>query len=237
MPFRHVSRVCAATLLLLPLSVQSADRPTPPDQAPAPAAPATDTDKALYAIGVLLARNLQPFALSPAEIARVEAGLTDGNSGKATVDLDSAMPLIQALEKQRQPVVLARQKELGKAYQDEAAAGKGATRTRSGVVITSVKAGTGANPAATDKVKVHYEGRLIDGTMFDSSIRRGEPATFPLNGVVPCWTEAVQQMKVGGSARIVCPSDLAYGDRGSPPRIPGGATLVFDIQLLDIVKP
>lgn len=235
MPFRHFPRVFAASLLLLPLTVQSADTPAPPDQAAAVAAP--DADKAVYAIGVLLARNLQSFALSPAEIARVQAGIADESSGKATVDLEGAMPLIQALEKERRPMVLARQKEQGKAYQDKAAAETGATRTRSGIVMTTVKAGTGASPSATDNVKVHYEGRLIDGTVFDSSIRRNEPATFPLNGVVPCWTEAVQQMKVGGNARIVCPSDLAYGDRGSPPRIPGGATLVFDIQLLDILKP
>jgi FKBP-type peptidyl-prolyl cis-trans isomerase FkpA len=83
---------------------------------------------------------------------------------------------------------------------------------------------------------VHYEGKLIDGTVFDSSIKRGEPATFPLSGVVPCWTEAVQRMKVGGKSRILCPSDVAYGDRGQPPSIPGGSTLDFTVELLEIVK-
>ena len=91
-------------------------------------------------------------------------------------------------------------------------------------------------PKATDRVKVHYKGTLIDGTVFDSSIDRNEPATFPLNGVIPCWTQGVQLMKVGGSARLVCPSELAYGDEGRPPRIKGGATLVFDLQLLSIEK-
>ena len=92
-------------------------------------------------------------------------------------------------------------------------------------------------PAATDQVKVHYEGRLIDGKVFDSSIKRGEPATFPLNGVIPCWTEGVQAMKVGGKAQLVCPADLAYGPNGHPPAIPPQSTLVFDVELLDIVKP
>jgi FKBP-type peptidyl-prolyl cis-trans isomerase len=85
-------------------------------------------------------------------------------------------------------------------------------------------------------VKVHYRGTLTDGTEFDSSIKRGQPATFPLNGVIKCWTEGVQEMKVGGKSRLVCPSSAAYGDRGSPPAIPPGATLVFEVELLEIGK-
>ena len=91
-------------------------------------------------------------------------------------------------------------------------------------------------PKATDTVKVHYHGTLTDGTVFDSSVKRGEPATFPLNQVIKCWTEAVQLIKVGGKSRLVCPSGIAYGDRGSPPVIKPGATLVFEVELLDIVK-
>src|SRR3954451_10445398 len=105
------------------------------------------------------------------------------------------------------------------------------------MVVKQTKEGTGAQPKATDQVKVHYEGRLIDGKVFDSSIQRGEPTTFPLNGVIPCWTEAVQLMKVGGKSKVVCPSELAYGERGAPPQIPPGSTLIFEVQLLDIVKP
>jgi FKBP-type peptidyl-prolyl cis-trans isomerase FkpA/FKBP-type peptidyl-prolyl cis-trans isomerase FklB len=96
--------------------------------------------------------------------------------------------------------------------------------------------GTGASPKATDTVKVNYEGKLTDGTVFDSSVQRGEPVTFPLNKVIKCWTEAVQLMKVGGKSRLICPSDLAYGDRGAPPQIKPGATLVFEVELLGIVK-
>ena len=104
------------------------------------------------------------------------------------------------------------------------------------MVIKPTKEGTGAQPAATDQVKVHYEGRLIDGKVFDSSIARGEPATFPLNGVIPCWTEGVQAMKVGGKAQLTCPAELAYGPNGHPPAIPPQSTLVFDVELIEIVK-
>src|SRR5437773_2582080 len=109
-------------------------------------------------------------------------------------------------------------------------------KTPSGAVVTTLKPGTGASPTATDKVKVHYHGTLTDGTVFDSSVQRGEPITFPLSGVIKCWTEGVQQMKVGGKSRLVCPADTAYGDRGAPPKIKPGATLVFEVELLEIVK-
>jgi FKBP-type peptidyl-prolyl cis-trans isomerase len=126
--------------------------------------------------------------------------------------------------------------EAGTAYVEKASKEAGATKTASGMIIKHTKEGTGAQPAATDQVKVHYEGRLIDGKVFDSSIARGEPATFPLNGVIPCWTEGVQTMKVGGKAQLTCPANLAYGPNGSPPTIPPQSTLVFDVELLDIVK-
>ena len=112
----------------------------------------------------------------------------------------------------------------------------GVTVTASGLQYEVLKKGTGPKPKATDTVKVHYEGSLIDGTVFDSSVKRGDPATFPLGGVIKCWTEGVQMMKVGGKARLTCPSNVAYGDRGSPPTIRPGATLVFEVDLLEIVK-
>ena len=102
------------------------------------------------------------------------------------------------------------------------------------MVIRTLTPGTGPSPVASDTVKVHYTGTLTDGTVFDSSVKRKEPATFPLGGVIKCWTEGVQKMKVGEKAKLTCPSDLAYGDNGRPPTIPGGATLIFEVELLDI---
>ena len=119
-------------------------------------------------------------------------------------------------------------------YLDKAAAEPGAARTASGLVYRELKAGAGPSPKATDTVKVHYRGTLVDGTEFDSSYKRNEPAQFPLNQVIPCWTEGVQRMKVGGKSQLVCPANIAYGDRGSPPVIPPGATLIFEVELLGI---
>jgi FKBP-type peptidyl-prolyl cis-trans isomerase FkpA len=199
--------------------------------------PKTEEQKTLYAIGLAVSRSLAPFNLSEAEMDYVKAGISDGIGGKEQkVDLQTYGPKIQELQKTRTAAAAAVEKKAGQAFLEKAAAEKGATKTASGLVITTVKAGTGASPKPTDKVKVHYTGTLTDGTVFDSSVQRNEPATFQLNGVIPCWTEGVQLMKVGGKAKLVCPSTIAYGDRGAPPRIKPGATLVFDVELLDIVK-
>lgn len=121
-----------------------------------------------------------------------------------------------------------------KAYLDKAAAQPGAVRTASGLVYRELRAGSGESPSANDMVTVHYRGTLVDGTEFDSSYKRNEPAQFPLNHVIRCWTEGVQKMKVGGKSELVCPASIAYGERGSPPVIPGGATLIFEVELLRI---
>jgi len=110
----------------------------------------------------------------------------------------------------------------------------GAESHAAGLQITHLREGSGAQPTATSRVKVHYEGRLADGTVFDSSLQRGTPAVFPLDHVIPCWTQALQQMKVGGKASIVCPPELAYGVHGYPPLIPPNATLTFQVELLGI---
>jgi FKBP-type peptidyl-prolyl cis-trans isomerase FkpA len=106
----------------------------------------------------------------------------------------------------------------------------------SGVIIEHLKEGSGASPVASDTVVAHYRGTLTDGTEFDSSYKRGEPIAFPLNRVVPCWTQGMQKIKVGGKARLTCPSATAYGERGIPGVIPGGATLNFEVELVSIKK-
>jgi FKBP-type peptidyl-prolyl cis-trans isomerase FkpA len=198
----------------------------------------TEDQKTLYAIGLAVSQSLAPFNFSEAELELVKAGLTDGvlNKDKKAVDLQAYGPKIQEMQTARASAVAAVEKKAGQAFLDKAAAEKGATKTSTGLVMTTIKEGTGPSPKATDKVKVHYQGTLTDGTVFDSSLQRNEPATFPLNGVIPCWTEAVQLMKVGGKSRLVCPSAIAYGDRGMPPKIKPGATLVFEVELLEIVK-
>jgi FKBP-type peptidyl-prolyl cis-trans isomerase FkpA len=117
----------------------------------------------------------------------------------------------------------------------KAAKEPGAVVTKSGLVYRTLKEGKGPSPTASDTVRVHYQGTFPDGREFDSSYKRGQPAEFPLNRVIPCWTEGVQRMKVGGKAKLTCPSSIAYGERGAGGVIPPNATLVFEIELLDVM--
>jgi FKBP-type peptidyl-prolyl cis-trans isomerase FkpA len=205
-----------------------------------PAAPAanaaagTDEDKTLYAMGAVLGQNVKNLSLTPAQLEHVRAGFMDVAAGKAeAVDMQTYGPKIQAFVGSRRTAAAQVEKDKGKAFATKFA-GEGGQALPSGLVLKTVQEGTGAMPKPTDTVRVHYTGKLTDGTEFDSSVKRGQPAEFPLNGVIPCWTEGVQKMKVGGKAQLVCPSDIAYGDGGRPPQIPGGATLVFDVELLGI---
>jgi FKBP-type peptidyl-prolyl cis-trans isomerase FkpA len=205
------------------------------------AVPQTDEDKALYSLGVLMSdrMGIKNFEFTEQELAMVKAGVADGALDKSILkpeELDSFMPKLNELHETRVKASAERAKTAGAEYLTKAAAEAGAEKTASGMIYQSVKEGTGASPVAEDTVKVHYEGRLLSGKVFDSSRERGEPATFPLGGVIPCWTEGVQKMKVGGTAKLVCPPDLAYGEQGNP-SIPGNSTLTFDVELLEIVKP
>jgi FKBP-type peptidyl-prolyl cis-trans isomerase FkpA len=196
----------------------------------------TDEEKSLYAIGYLVgSRNLAPLSLKPNELEIVKRGLSDGATGKkAQVEPETQMDKINALAQARSSAGADKEKVAGREFVDKAAKEPGATKLPSGVVYKTLTPGTGPSPAATDRVKVNYEGRLTNGTVFDSSYKRGQPAEFGLNQVIKCWTEGVSKMKVGEKARLVCPSDAAYGDQGHPPTIPGGATLIFDVELLGI---
>src|SRR6185295_15986217 len=167
-----------------------------------------------------------------------KAGLTDAvTDTKPQVELDTYGPKVNEMAQKRAAAGVDEAKRKGQEFADKVSKEKDATKTATGIVIRTITAGAGASPMADDVVKVHYEGKLIDGTIFDSSIKRNEPAEFPLGGVVPCWTESLQLMKKGGKSQVVCPAAMAYGDRGSPPVIPPGATLSFEVELLDFHKP
>ena len=203
-----------------------------------PAAADAEQDKTLYALGVLLSRNLETFQLSEAEFAHVKAGMIDGFHKKAdAASAEASMSQIQALQRARSAALAQHQRDLGQAYLDKAASASGASKTASGLLYVPVVVGSWPSPERSDRVKVNYEGRLTDGTVFDSSVQHGQAATLQVGGIIPCWTEALQLMKVGGKSRIVCPATLAYGDRGAPPKILPGATLEFDIELLSIEPP
>jgi FKBP-type peptidyl-prolyl cis-trans isomerase FkpA len=198
--------------------------------------PQTDEQKAFYALGLSVGRNLQGFDMTPEELEYVKAGMTAQlTNQQPAVDLQTEGPKISELARTRATAKATKEKEKSKAFLEAQAKEPGAQRTESGLIYTSVTEGTGAQPSASDIVKVNYKGTLPDGKEFDSSYKRNEPAQFPLNGVIKCWTEGVQKMKVGGKAKLVCPSDLAYGDRGTP-GIPGGSALVFEVELLDVQK-
>lgn len=199
------------------------------------AAPESEEDKTLYALGVALAQNLAPFDLSEDELAQVTAGLRDGVLGTAgDFDLQAYGPKLQELAQGRMQAAADVERQESASFLAAAAEETGAEVTASGLVFVSIAEGDGPSPTAADRVRVHYTGTLRDGTVFDSSVQRGQPAEFGLGQVIPCWTEGLQKMKVGGKAKLVCPSGIAYGDEGRPPTIPGGATLVFEVELLDI---
>ena len=196
--------------------------------------PMTDDEKAVYALGLNIYRSLGQFDLTPAELEICKQAMADAAAKTPAGDLEAWGPLIDPLARSRAAKVAERQKAASVAFLAKAAVEMGAQKSESGLIYREMRAGTGVSPTAADTVKVNYRGTLTDGTEFDSSYKRNEPAQFPLTGVIKCWTEGVQKMKPGGKALLVCPSDLAYGDQGRP-SIPGGATLVFEIELLEVV--
>jgi FKBP-type peptidyl-prolyl cis-trans isomerase FkpA len=230
----------AVTLLALstPLSwaAQEPEGKKVPAQRPAEPALATDEEKTVYALGLAVWQNLVPLDLSPAEVEIVKRAIGDAAAGKPKLPLEEYRPKLSAFGEARGKRTVEKEKARSRAFIESAARETGAVKTASGLVFSELQAGTGESPKATDRVKVHYRGTLINGTEFDSSYKRQQPAEFPLGGVIPCWTEGLQKMKVGGKARLVCPSEIAYGDRGRP-SIPGGAALVFEIELLGISPP
>src|SRR5213592_1004518 len=196
-------------------------------------------DKVSYSIGMQIGFNLgrQKVDVNPDILA---AGIKDAISGKPQLTPDQVKDIMAQFEKdmeQKQKEVGEKNKTEGAKYLEENKKKAGVKTTASGLQYKVVKDGTGAQPKATDMVTVNYRGTLVDGTEFDSSYKRGQPATFPVNGVIKGWTEALQLMKVGSKYQVVVPSSLAYGERSVSPEIGPNATLIFEVELLDAKPP
>jgi FKBP-type peptidyl-prolyl cis-trans isomerase FkpA len=208
--------------------------------AASPAAAMTEDEKAIYALGAALgqqaAQQAKPLELTPAELEILKKGIAASLAGETPAyTVQQYGEKLRARADARSAKAAEGEKQKSVAFRQRAAAEEGALTTPSGLVYRTLRAGKGQVPGPTDVVRVHYHGTLQDGKVFDSSVQRGQPVDFPLNQVIACWTEGVQRMKVGEKARLVCPSDIAYGDRGTPDgTIPPGATIAFEIELLGI---
>lgn len=196
----------------------------------------TEDQKTLYFLGQAVSSKIKQFEFTPAETKFIVQGFSEALAGEASKADETYGLKLNAYLAKKQETIVAKQKEAAKPFLEKMQKEKGAQKLASGAIYIPVKQGAGALPTAADMVKVHYHGTFPDGKVFDSSKERGTPAEFPLGGVIPCWTEGVQKMKVGGTAKLVCPSDTAYGDQGAGGTIPGGATLVFEVELLEILK-
>lgn len=231
-------------------------RPTPADKSAGvksgmnPAL-ASSQDSISYSIGMAMAQNLKQNGMTDLNRALLTQGLNDALSGGPTRLTMEQMGGILNAYGQKQMAghnaenekkmaenqkVAAENKKVGNAFLTENKTKEGVKTTASGLQYIVEKEGTGPKPTATDRVKVHYTGRLLDGTEFDSSVKHGQPAEFGVGEVIKGWTEALQLMPVGSKWKLFIPSDLAYGDRAAGAEITPGSTLVFDVELLDIVK-
>ena len=198
----------------------------------------TDADKVSYGMGFQLGHQVSQQLFEGFNIDALITGIRDVFDDKPIRFDDEVMhAAFAAINSQAQAEAASAaegNKVIGKAFLDENAKKDGITTTDSGLQYEIVIEGSGTIPGESDTVVTHYHGSLVDGTVFDSSVERGEPAEFPVNGVIQGWVEALQLMPTGSKWRLFIPSDLAYGDQGSPPVIQPGATLIFDIELLEI---
>ncbi|WP_041972521.1 FKBP-type peptidyl-prolyl cis-trans isomerase [Geobacter sp. OR-1] len=225
-----MKRILIAALLLLMALPAAAAKKKPAGK------PLTEEQKTIYAIGLVFARQLEIFDLTPSELNLVKRGLDDATKGRE--------PLVDfaAYSKKSKELASARRDEHGKkllpkvpAFMAAEAAKAGAVKTESGLIFQSVRAGDGAQAAPSDRIKVNYRSTLIDGKEMASTYKVGKPEEFFVNEAMKCLSEAVQLMKQGGRARLICPPDLALGKEGSGV-IPADATLVYDVELVEVKK-
>jgi FKBP-type peptidyl-prolyl cis-trans isomerase FklB len=194
-------------------------------------------DKLSYAWGLAMGRQLQGMGVKDLNVEDFNTAVkTAFEGGEPAISVEEAQKLITEYLEELQKKAEAAAREAGEKFLAENKKNEGVMETASGLQYIVEKEGTGAQPAATDEVTVHYTGRLLDGTVFDSSVNRGEPATFPLNRVIPGWTEGVQLMKEGAKYTFFIPSDLAYGPQGVPNAIPPHSTLIFEVELIKVIK-
>lgn len=197
----------------------------------------TEEDKTFYSVGTMFGQRLKNLNLSDKELDLLSKGLRDSANGKKlAVESAKYQKKIQEIFKTRIKASSVKTKEDGKKFLDTFVS-SGAKKTTSGLAYKVLTEGKGKVPKATDIVEVHYKGTLIDGTIFDSSYERKNKVTFPLNRVIKGWTEGLQLIKEGGKIELVIPSELAYGDQGAPPKIPGGSTLKFEVELFTVKAP
>ncbi len=196
----------------------------------------TEDEKVFYYLGTAMSANLAPLNLTDEELNLVERGLRDALQGTA-VELDAATygEKLNTVAQTRMAASAVREETASREYLERMAAEPGAVTTESGIVIVELESGSGESPTADSTVTAHYHGTLRDGTVFDSSVTRGQPFTSSLARVIPCWREAIPTMQEGGKSKITCPAALAYGDRGSG-SIPGGSALTFEVELIEIVE-
>lgn len=195
-----------------------------------------EQNKLSYGLGVLISESLKQQDYGELNLDLVVQAIRENSEDKAQMTPDDARVALQEQQRKVQDEKAVAAKAAGQAFLDENAKKEGVEVTDSGLQYEVISAGEGDKPSLEDTVKVHYVGTLEDGTEFDSSIARGEPTQFPLKGVIPGWTEGLQLMPVGSKYRFVIPSDLAYGERGAGPQIGPNSTLVFEVELLEIVK-
>jgi len=191
-------------------------------------------DSLSYSLGVLIAQNFKQQGLEKVNPDKVSAGIADALSGDTKVSVEEANATFGSHMEKIQKDMHKDKVVAGEKFLKENAKQEGVITLPSGLQYEIITEGSGPKPSATDKVTTHYHGMLVDGTVFDSSVDRGEPATFPVNGVIAAWVEALQLMPTGSKWKLYCPSDLAYGERGAGNLIGPFATLIFEVELLSI---